>query len=97
MVGRALVGEVERYLESHLLGARHQLLEILQRSQLRIDCLVTALFGSNCPRAANVIGQGLLVVVLPLPIHPPDGMNRRKVENVEAHACNITQPLDAVL
>ena len=86
MVGRALVGQVESYFEPQLLRARHQLLEIFKRPQLRIDGLVPAFRGSDRPGTAHVIGRGVFGIVLALAIHPADGMNRGKIDNVETHA-----------
>ena len=97
MVRRALVGQVESYFEAQLLGSRQKLLEILERSQLRIDGLVSAFAGADRPGTANIFRQGFLGVVLSLAIHAADGVNRRKVENVEAHAGHVVQPLGAIL
>ena len=94
MVGRILIRQIERYFEPQLPGSHHELLEVFQRPQLRVDGFVTAFACADRPGAAHVIRQGRFIIVLSLPIHAADGMNGRKVDNVETHPGNVIQPIE---
>ena len=84
MVGRALEGEVERELHPVLVQRRGQGDELRLRAELRMDRVVPALGGPDRPRAAGVARLRPLGVVRPLPVRPPDRVDRREVDDVEA-------------
>ena len=73
-------------------AARIEPPEILQGSQLRQDFLVPALRGPDGPGAADIAGLRRERIVDALAVHPADGLNRRKVEHIEAHFCHVGEP-----
>ena len=92
VVGRALEGDVQGDLDAQLAGLGHQAVEVLERPELGVDGLVSALGPADGPGAARVVrarGQG---VVRPLAEGPADRVDRRQVEHVEAHLGDIGQP-----
>src|SRR5688572_9442948 len=97
MVRRALEGDIERYLEVELRGALHQRAEIVQRSQLGMDRFMAALFGTNRPRASDIVRVRCEGAILALPISAPDRMDRPQVKNVETHFRDSGQPVLDVL
>ena len=72
-------------------GLGHQPIEIVQRSQLRMNAGMPALFRSNGPGTADIIRLSGDRVVLAFSEGVPDGMDRRKIEDVEAHRGNIRE------
>src|SRR5687768_9494596 len=97
MVGRALEGDIQRYLQVEFAGPLHQRAKIVQRSQLRMDRFMAALFGTDRPWASDIVRVRCEGAVLSLPISAPDRMDRRKVKNVETHLCDSGQPALNVL
>ena len=63
MVGRYLERDVQRHGKTKLLGFRHKMPEILNRSQLAVNRFVSALRGTDGPRAAAVARLRLSRVV----------------------------------
>src|SRR5579885_3508006 len=96
MVGRALKSDVERNLNSMLFGFGNQMVEVVQRPQLRMDRGVSAFFRSDCPRAAYVLGLSGNGIVFALARRVADRMDGWKVENVEAHGSYVRQPRLAI-
>ncbi len=92
MIGRALECDVERDLDPARLRGTAEVLEVLERPQLRVDRLVAALDGPDGPRAARVVRPRRRDVVTALAVDPPDRVDRRKVQHVEAHGRDVGQP-----
>src|SRR5947208_2730864 len=63
VVGRALIGQVQRDLEAMVARGLHQVVEVLERPQFRMDCRVSALRPADCPRTAGIVALGPLAVV----------------------------------
>ena len=96
MVRRALERVVQRDLEPAVSGGSKERAEVRQRPQGGIDRLVPPVLVADGPRGARVVGARLERVVSSLPEAPPDRMDRRQVDHVEAHVRDLRQPLDAV-
>src|SRR5207245_4949315 len=58
VVRRALEGEVERDLDTELLGTRDEPIEVLDRAEPGVDRGVTALGTADRPRAPGVVRAG---------------------------------------
>src|SRR5437879_2491906 len=93
MVGRALERDVERDGQAVLTRRSHEPAEVFQRAQLRVDRLVPALIGPDGPRAARLVGLCPDAVVRALAMRAADGVDGREVEDVEAHAGDVGQPV----
>src|SRR5690606_13711257 len=75
----------ERHLESQLLGARREVLELAQRAELWVDRVVAAVRAADRIRAAGVAWLRCERVVAPLAVREADRVDRREVDDVEAH------------
>ena len=84
VVGRALDREVERDLDVQLFRRCNEALELLERAELRVDCVVSALFRADRPRATRVLRPSFESVVAAFAIRASDGVNRREIDDVEA-------------
>ncbi len=96
VVGGGLEGDIHGDLDAVFAGGGDEVREILQRPQLGMHLLVAAVGSADRPGAPRIIRAGLGVVVLPLAMGQADGVDRRKVDDVEAHAGNFRQELLAV-
>ena len=93
MVGRGLERDVERDLE--LLRPRRpdEPVEIRERAEARIDGRVAAGRGADRPGAARDRPRsGVSVLLRPLRKLRADRMDRRQVDDVEAHRRDVGQP-----
>ena len=97
MVRGALVGKVEGDLEPIFFGLPHELPEVSQSAELRMDRFVPAFFRADGPGAAGIAGPGHNGIVLPLAKGPSYRVNRRKVEHIKAHRGDIGKPSLAIL
>src|SRR5690606_39605248 len=96
MIRRALNRKVQCDLHAVLTRRLDQYSKILQGAQLGVYGFVPTLFGANGVRAARIIRACLQAVVATLAVLPADGVNGRKVQNVETHATNFRQSLHDV-
>src|SRR5256885_1107898 len=85
MIRRALIGEIQRNINPLAFRSRYKAPKIVESSKLGVNGLVSALLGTDRPRASGLAGRGFARVVFPFAMGVPDRMNRRKVNNVEAH------------
>ena len=83
VVRRALEREVEGELHVVALQLREQVLEIVERPELRMDRGVPPGLRSDRPRTPGVVGSGRRGVVRALPAGAPDRVDRRQVQHVE--------------
>src|SRR5918996_5907186 len=74
----------------------NQALEVSQSAELGMDRFVATLFRADGPGAAGVVLIRMQSAILALAMTPPDRMNRRQIENVEAQRCDIRQPPFAI-
>ncbi len=93
VVGRALQGEVERDLHAELACAGDEGVEVLQGAEVRVDRVVAALGGADRPGDAGIAGAGDEGVVGALAEGAADRVDRRQVDDVEAHLGDRRQPL----
>src|SRR6266567_6107781 len=96
VVGRALEGHIQCDLESVSFGFGNEVSETLQRPQLCMYRSMSAFLRSDGPRAADIIRLSRGGVVFPLSRCAPDGMNWRKIDDIETHRCNVGEPRLAV-
>ena len=89
--GRALQCEVERDLHAELVGALRRTREVLDRAEFRVDRVVAAFVGADRPRRADVGLARRQRVVAALAVDPADRVDRRQVDDVEAH---VGDPLE---
>ena len=97
MIGRALDREIERDLQPVLVRCRYEPAEILQCAELRMDRIVPALVAADRIRAAVIARPRRQRVVAALAVLLADGMDRRKVENVETHLADIGKAADHIV
>ena len=96
MIGRHLEGDVERDLEALARGRRDEGPHVGDRAELGMDVGVAALVRPDRPRTARRIRAGVGHVVRALAERAADGMDRRQVQHVEAHAGDVRQAGDHV-
>src|SRR4029077_3274146 len=75
----------------------HQLLEIREGSELRVNLRVPSLLRADLSVAADVVPRRLQQVVLALALGRADGMDRRQVKDVEAHRLHFGKKSGDVL
>src|SRR5207248_8913505 len=68
-----------------LAGGGHEDVEVLDRAQVWVHGRVAALGRPDGPRAPGIVGARPKRVVRALTGRPADGMDRREVDDVEAH------------
>ncbi len=98
VVGGALERDVERNLQAQVMGRLHEPVECLDAAQLGVDAFVPALRSvlqkaADGPRTARVAGGGFRGIVLAFAVGFADGMDRGKVDDIEAHLLDARQPL----
>ena len=85
VVRRGLQRQVQGHFESQLTGPRHEGVEVLEGAQVRVDGVVAALVGADGPRRAGIVRSGDQGVVRALAVLDADRVDRRHVDDVEAH------------
>ena len=85
MVGRGLQRQVDRHFHAEFPGAGDERVEVGERAEVRVDGVVPAFRRADRPRRARVAGARLKGVVPPLAEGRADGVDRRQVDDVEAH------------
>src|SRR5439155_1760880 len=96
MIGRTLKGDIEGDLNAEVARAIHQFAKIIERTELRMDRFVSAFLRADSPRTSRLVGRGIRLAILPFAKSCSNRMNRRKVEDVEAHFCNRRQSRFAI-
>ena len=97
VIRRALDREVERDLHPEALRGLHEATEVLERAELRMHRGVAALGAADGPGAARIAGAGRQRVVRALARGAADRMDGRQVDDIEAHAPDRGEPVDAVV
>src|SRR6266851_4268166 len=92
MVGRALDCEVERDFQSQTPSGRHEMIEILETAERRLDRGMAASLAANRPGAAGTVGARGQRVVRALAMRVANRMYRRKINHVEAEVMDCRQP-----
>ncbi len=85
MIRGALQREIQCHFEIEPAGRSDEGLEVLERAELRVNSVVPAVDRADGPRRADVTGFGSESVVASLAVDLADGMDRRKVDDVETH------------
>ena len=92
MIGRRLERDVERDLETEPVRDGDEAIEVVERAEPGLDGRVSAVFGADGPRAARIARRRRQRVVPALAVRAADRMDRRQVEDVEAHRRDVGQP-----
>src|ERR1700733_960322 len=85
MIGRTLDGKIERKLHAVFQRCRAQPPEIINVAERWIDRGVSAVTVADRVRTADVFRIGAETVVFTLAVGMSDWMDRRQINNVEAH------------
>src|SRR5213594_1348697 len=85
MIRRALDREVERDLQPEAPRGLDEPVEVLESAKVWMDGGVAAVGTADRPRAARIAGGRDEGVVAPLAVSPPDRVDGRQVDDVEAH------------
>ena len=96
MVGRALHGEIERDFHLVLLAGGDEIAKILQRAKFGVHRIVTALARTDRIGTPGIAFRRSHGVVAALAVGAADGMDRRQIDDVKAHARNVRQARDTV-
>src|SRR4051812_28682723 len=83
VVRRALKRDVECQLHTVIFDRSYERTKIFRRAELWVNCLVSALFAANAPRASDITGTRRLGVVRTFAMSVSDGMDRRQINHVE--------------
>ena len=86
VVGRGLQREVERDLQAELAAAAHEARRSRERAQVGVDRVVPAVGGADRPRRARVVRAGGRGCCSGPCGTSADRVDRRQVDDVEAHA-----------
>ena len=97
MIERTLDGEIERDLQALLGRGGDQAAKILRRAERRMNRVVPALDATDGIGAAGIVWPGRKRVVATLAVGRADRMDRREVEDIEAHVADARQGLDDVV
>ena len=89
--------DIKREFQATLGRRPNQVAEILRRAQFRVNGLVPSLRRSDSPGAAGVTRASYGRVVPSLAKTPANRVNRRQVEDIEAHGSYVRQPFLKVL
>ena len=73
MVGGALQREVERDLQTQLVGVGHERLEVVHRTQQRVHRVMAAELGADAERGARVVRAATSELLRPLRLVTPIG------------------------
>ena len=92
VIGRALVGEIERDVQPELPCRGDEPVEVVERSERRVNAHVAAVFRTDGPRAAGIVRAGREGVVRALAVGEADRMNRWQIDDVEPHLRNRGEP-----
>jgi len=84
MVGGTLIGDVEGDLHALVTGGRHEFSKIRKRAKLRVNGFVPSLPAADRPGRTRGILQRRKRIVRTFPVRGADGMNGRKIQNVES-------------
>ena len=93
VVRGGLQRQVERDLHAEVGRLLHEGGEVLLGAEVRVDGVVTAVGRADRPRRADVVRAGGQRVVGALAVRRPDRVDRRQVDDVEAHRGHRGQPL----
>src|ERR1700679_2526943 len=96
VVRRTLEGDVYGKFEPQVSRGVPQFFEIRESSQLRMNGLVTTFAGTDGPGTAGVRRADFQTIIFSLSSSAPDGMNGRKVQNIETHLSDIGNACDAI-
>ena len=91
MIGRGLVGQIERDLEVLPARGLDEAIEIRHGAEPRLYRRVAARLRADRPRTAGIIRFRLQRVVPALAKAPADRMNRREIQHVEPHGPDVRQ------
>ena len=89
MIRRALIGQIQCDLEPQAFSRGYKPAKIVQRAELRMNSLMSTLLGTNRPRASGFSRLSFPRVVFAFAMCAPDGMDWRKVKDVEPHFSNF--------
>jgi hypothetical protein len=67
VIRRALIGEVECYVDATLPGSVDQPSEIVERAEIRMNSFMSASLSADAPRTARLSGLRLRRIVFSLP------------------------------
>src|SRR5262249_4356979 len=85
MIRRGLNREVERDLEAPARRGLHEPVEVVERAEVGMHRGVAAVGGTDGPWAAGLARLRRERVVAALAVRPTDGVDRRQIDDVEAH------------
>src|SRR5271170_3523237 len=97
VIGRALKGNIHRDFKPETLCPRHQMLKICKRAKFRMYRSMSSRFIPDGPGTANIARLRSYRIVFAFAKTLADGMNRRQIENVEAHVSDIFKPPFGIL
>src|SRR6185437_8881494 len=93
MVRRTLDREVESDLQSKAIRRGDEMIEIVERSERRLNRVVATRLAADRPWTTRAVGQRRERVVRPLAMRVADRMNWRQVHHVEAEIADMRQPM----
>src|SRR5205823_11940550 len=72
VIRRALIGEIQRNIDPPAFRSRYKAPKIVESSKLGVNGLVSALLGTDRPRASGLARRGFARVVFPFAMGVPD-------------------------
>src|SRR5271170_3101910 len=91
VVRGTLEGDVEGNLHAVFTGRGDESVEVAKSAERGVDGLVAPLFCADGPRAARIVFRRGDAVVRAFAKRFADGMDRRHIENIEAHCGDVWQ------
>ena len=96
MIGRAIDGEIERNFHPAFAHLFLQPIKIGQRSERRLDRLMPTGFAADRPRHPWITRLAGDRIVPPLAVGVTYGMDRRKINDIEAHGFGVVHSEQAI-
>ena len=97
VVRRQLNGEIECDCHAESAACLDQPAKVVERAELGMNGVMAAFLRADGIRAARVTGAGDERIVGALAMRAPDGVNRRKIDDVESQGGKLGQARDAVV
>ncbi len=89
MIRRTLPSDIHRNLDAICIGLANKSAKVFNRTQFRVNCVMSALCGPDRVNAARIADFGAKRIVSTLTVRTPNRMKRWKVKDIETHVAYV--------